>query len=111
MQSAQIAKDRYSRLVFSFLGTTAVSSGTQEKKGFGASALKINNKIFAMLSSKHEFVIKLSADRVNDLISQGKGARFDPGHGRLMKEWIVIHSDSDQEWHSLSFEAMQFVSS
>lgn len=48
-------------------------------KGFGSGALKVNGKIFAMISSKGEFVVKLSEERVNELVAAGKGSRFDPG--------------------------------
>jgi len=29
-------------------------------------------------------------DRVDELVSGGNGEYFDPGHGRLMKEWVTI---------------------
>jgi hypothetical protein len=62
-------------------------------KGFGSGALKVNGKIFAMISSKREFVVKLSEERVNELVTAGKGSRFDPGRGRVMKEWLVVTAD------------------
>ena len=77
--------------------------------GGGASALKRRGKIFAMLSSKGEFVVKLPQQRVNALIARGDGERFDPGHGRLMKEWVCIEPDAAAEWLSLAREAMAFV--
>jgi hypothetical protein len=59
-------------------------------KGFGSTALKVKGKIFAMQSSKGEFVAKLPRGRVDELVRLGKGEYFDPGHGRLMKEWLVV---------------------
>jgi hypothetical protein len=51
--------------------------------------LKVNGKLFAKLG-RDQFVTKLPKERVDELVSGGMGERFDPGHGRLMKEWIVV---------------------
>jgi len=77
-------------------------------KGFGSGALKVNGKIFAMMSSKGHFVVKLSEDRVNALIAAGKGTRFDPGRGRLMKEWLVVTVDH-KFWVPLAKEARKLL--
>ena len=66
-------------------------------------ALKVNGKIFAMMSSKGKFVLKLSKKRVDELVSSGKGERFDPGHGRVMKEWVVV-GDEKADWVELAKE-------
>ncbi len=47
--------------------------------------LKVNGNIFAM-HGRGQFVAKLPRQRVDELVNSGKGKRFDPGHGRLMKE-------------------------
>jgi len=77
-------------------------------KGFGSDALKVNGKIFAMMSSKGHFVVKLSAERVNALIAAGSGTHFDPGHGRLMKEWVVVTADH-KFWVPLAKEARELA--
>jgi hypothetical protein len=77
-------------------------------KGFGSGALKVNGKIFAMMSSKEKFVVKLSKERVDELVSSGAGERFDTGHGRVMKEWIVVGTGK-ANWVELAEEAYQFV--
>jgi hypothetical protein len=46
--------------------------------------------------------------QVDELIAAGKGERFDPGHGRLMKEWIAM-SAGEREWVALAKEAYGFV--
>jgi hypothetical protein len=55
--------------------------------------LKVDGKIFAM-HSKGKFVAKLPKDRVDELVRAGKGEYFDPGHGRLMKEWVSLHGQA-----------------
>jgi hypothetical protein len=79
---------RFAPVVSAFAGIRTVSRG--KGKGFGSGALKVNGKIFAMMSSKGEFVVKLPKERVDELLRSGQGERFDPGHGRLMKEWVVV---------------------
>jgi hypothetical protein len=109
-KSLQIAlvETIYSSLVETFLRDADVILGAPGKKGFGSSALQINNKIFAMLSHGR-FVVKLPHQRVDDLIASGAGERFDPGHGRLMKEWLIVYSTSPNEWLTLAQEAKAFV--
>jgi hypothetical protein len=82
---------------------------TQEGKGFGSSALKVNGRIFAMLTSHSEFVVKLPRARVEALIRSGDGLAYDAGKGRPMKEWLVIRADSVIEWASIGEEALAFV--
>ena len=50
------------------------------KKTFGHSALKVNDKIFAMVSSKGAFVVKLLKQRVAEL---EKGRLDHPSYSRI----------------------------
>lgn len=69
--------------------------------------LKVYGKIFAMFGRK-QFVAKLPKERVDALLSTGTNTRFDPGQGRLMKEWVVVpHGKAD--WVELAKEAYDFV--
>ncbi|MDQ6909697.1 MAG: MmcQ/YjbR family DNA-binding protein [Actinomycetota bacterium] len=99
-------EDRYADLVRAFLGRPGV---TQAGTGFGSSALKVGGRIFAMLSSRGDYVVKLPRTRVDALIASGDGVRFDPGHGRLMKEWLAVRPSSGLDWLDLANEAMAFV--
>ncbi len=100
------SEERYADLVRAFLGRPGV---TQDGRGFGAAALKVGGRIFAMLDSRGEFVIKLPRDRVDALIASGGGDRFDPGRGRLMKEWFAVRPASALDWLELAEEALRFV--
>ena len=99
-------EERYAELVRAFLGRPGVS---QDGKGFGSSALKVRGGIFAMLSSRGQFVVKLPAQRVNELVAAGEGDRLDAGKGRPLKEWLAVRADSSREWVALAEEAMAFV--
>lgn len=76
-------------------------------KMMGAVNVKVNGKGFAMLV-KGRLVAKLPKERVDALVAAGKGERFDPGHGRVMKEWIAI-APGKTSWVDLSQEAYRFV--
>lgn len=86
-----------------FSGDPRVTYG----KMMASPGLKVDGKIFAMLA-RGRFVAKLPRQRVDALIAAGRGERFDPGHGRLMKEWIEI-TRADADWLALAREAYRFV--
>jgi len=71
------------------------------------SALSVDGRIFAMLV-RGRFVAKLPRDRVDALVRAGTGERFDPGHGRLMKEWIAV-PPGPADWVALAKEAFRWV--
>jgi TfoX/Sxy family transcriptional regulator of competence genes len=72
-------------------------------KMFASMGLKVNGKVFAVLV-KGKFVTKLPRDRVDELVRLGNGTYFDPGHGRLMKEWVAV-SCGQESWVELAREA------
>jgi hypothetical protein len=100
-------EDLWHSIAESELATPGVTEGT----GFGRSqGLRVSGKIFAMLV-KGELVVKLPRDRVQDLTASGVGHRFDPGHGRLMHEWIAVPPRAGRRWRALVGEARAFVGS
>jgi hypothetical protein len=77
-------------------------------QGFGSRGLRLDGKIFAMLSSKGQFVVKLPRDRVAELIRLGRGQYFDTGRDRVMKEWLAVVGDP-ASWLGLAKEARRFA--
>ena len=71
-------------------------------------SLKTRKKMFAMLN-KGNYVVKLPKDRVEELISSGEGLPYDPGNGRIMKEWVIIPEEYSDKWIEYALVAMQFV--
>jgi hypothetical protein len=109
-ESTPVAADKhYARIVRAFATDRDVAVGAGRKKGFGAGALAVRGKIFALLSSRGHFVVKLPRDRVDALVAAGRGARFDPGHCRLMKEWLDVAPGAEPDWLALAREARAFV--
>ena len=58
---------------------------------------------------KDTLVVKLPRKRVDALVKSGKGDYFDPGHGRVMKEWIAVNLKSKPIWKKLTREAMVYA--
>ncbi len=103
-------EERFATIVEALLSNPGVTPPS-DGKGFGSSALKVRNKIFAMLV-EGKLVVKLPKPRVDALIASGAGERFDPRHdGRLMKEWVTVAPTSEERWLDFSREAMEFVAS
>lgn len=99
------ADRRFTRVVAAFANDRRVTYGG---KGFGSSALKVDGKIFAMISSKGMFVVKLPKPRVEELVRGGHAKQFEAGRGRLMREWIELDGGSSS-WVELAREASEFV--
>ncbi|HEV2332178.1 MAG TPA: hypothetical protein VGV16_03370 [Gammaproteobacteria bacterium] len=97
----------FARVVKAFTGERDVTP-PHEGRVFGFRGLKTGGKLFAMMSSKRHFVVKLPKDRVAALVMERKGTYFDPGHGRLMKEWLEMQGH-ERLWLDLAREARDFV--
>jgi hypothetical protein len=85
------------------------SSGVTGGTGFGRSeGLRIESKIYAMLVNG-ELVVKLPKTRVDELVESGVALRFEPGTGRVMKEWLSVPPSSSRRWKALVRESKAFV--
>jgi hypothetical protein len=94
----------FAPVIAAFAGDRSVST----KRMFSSnSVLTVKGKIFAMLV-KGRLVAKLPRERVDALVASGAGAQFDPGHGRLMKEWVTVPAGG-LPWVTLAQEAYRFV--
>jgi hypothetical protein len=97
--------DRFAVIAETQLDAPNVTAGT----GFGRNpGLRIGGKIYAMLVDD-ALVVKLPRDRVQELSGDGVGRPFDPGHGRVMKEWLSVPKGAGRRWRSLVEEARAFV--
>jgi TfoX/Sxy family transcriptional regulator of competence genes len=111
MSASTTPDQRYAALVEEFLtspGVTHAPDQPESKGKFGAMALKVDGRIFAMIT-RGRLVVKIPRRRVDALVAEGAGERFDPGHRRVMKEWLMVDPDAPIEWSSLAREAMEFV--
>ena len=81
-----------------------------QTKMFGSIGLKTGDKVFAILCGGR-FVLKLPVDEVSKLVARGEGAPFDPGHGRVMKGWVVMNSKFRENWFRFAKRSHAFVAS
>ena len=102
--AAATTDPRFARIAARLMADGRVS----QARMFGATGLQQNGKYFALVY-RGALVVKLPAARVAALVGTGKGAPFDPGHGRVMKEWIAIPPDQARLWGRLADEARAFV--
>jgi len=100
-------EDRYQDLVDDLIGTDGVTP-PRGGSGFGRSALRFQNKIFAMFV-RGRLVVKLPAERVEELIAAGEGVRFDANRGTPMREWLSLDPGSARPWLALATEALDFA--
>jgi hypothetical protein len=88
---------------------TGGRSDVEPTRMFGSTGLKTHGKTFAMLVNGR-LVVKLPRERVEELLAAGAGDRFDPGHGRLMREWVSLAEAIDPTTcRRLLAEALVFV--
>jgi hypothetical protein len=106
--------ERYRKIVDSFAADQDVEVGDQPERparGFGSSALRCEARIFAFLSSREEFIVKLPRQRIDALVSSGAGKRWDAGKGRPLKEWLAVSPGSENLWSPLARDALAFARS
>jgi hypothetical protein len=73
---------RYAELVEMFASSPGVTAGSG-RRGFGSDAFQVDGRIFAM-ARRGGVVLKLPAERVDELIAKGSGGPFDAGKGKPM---------------------------
>ena len=100
---AEAIDARFRSVLDAFTDEPRVTSGRM----MASLGLRVDGRIFAM-PVRGELVTKLPRERVDELVRAGAGRQFDPGHGRLMKEWFVLESPRVR-WLDLAREAFQFV--
>jgi hypothetical protein len=97
----------YADLVEALSGMDGVTLGFG-RRGFGAGALQVDGRIFAMLSHGR-LVLKLPSERVAGLLFTGDGLPFEAGKARPMKEWVALDGRHVEQWLRLAREARAFV--
>lgn len=80
--------------------------GVTLERAFSRISLMVGGKLFAS-ASHGGLLIKVSAERVAELIANGRGQPFSTGGNRVMREWVVAAPATD--WRGLAAESMAFV--
>ncbi|MBK5113862.1 MAG: hypothetical protein KGD59_01740 [Candidatus Heimdallarchaeota archaeon] len=72
-------------------------------------SLKIKRKMFAFPTKDGNLIVKLPKERVTELLSSGEGLPYDPGNGKIQKEWVIIPLKNSDKWIGYAKEAMKFA--
>ena len=96
------SEDLWSKLKEHFLAMDEV-----QKQG---ESLKIRKKMFAFPQEKN-IILKLPKERVTEFLNSGEGLPYDPGNGKIMKEWVIIPEKLSDKWFELTEEAKEFAKS
>ena len=110
MADPQAHHERWLAIVILLSKEPGVTYDDPRSKTFGRSALKVDDKVFSLISLDGHFVVKLPEARVDALAATSVGIRLSDSQGRPMKEWLQVESDSEQEWLQLAKESLNFVS-
>ena len=100
-------EERYHDLVDELVAVDGVEP-PEGGSGFGRGALRYRRKIFAMFV-RGQLVLKLPRRRVDELVADGHGERFDANKGTPMKDWFILAPDSALSWPALAKEALDFA--
>lgn len=87
---------------------SVVAALSKERGVTGSEALKFDSKVFAM-GVKGELVVKVSGERARELLEATHASAFDPGHGRIMKQWVSIATHAELDWCELAREALAYA--
>jgi len=103
-ERGETPEDRFDAVVTEMSDVAGVSPPAGGRR-FGAQALRRHGRIIAMLAGDR-LVVKLPRARVDQLVDDGHGFRFDPRGGTPMREWLSLSPDSPLTWSELTREAI-----
>ena len=82
--------------------------GAAVNSGKGSQGIKFGKKMFVMFY-KGQLLVKLSPERVTELVESGEGLAFDPGTGKTMKDRVLIPQEGRDSWIGLCEESMRYA--
>lgn len=86
-------------------GDPAVTRSTM----MGYPCLRASGAFFASLErGTNHLIVKLSPDRVQELISAGAGLPFAP-NGRVFRAWVAVPGADEDQWRALLAEARAYA--
>ena len=95
----------YSKAVDALLIETGVEQSTMMK----SPCLRYNGQFMAMMFDKEDaLIIKVSPERVNELIASGKGMEFNFTRKRF-KEWVLIPAEFEDDYEDYIRESLAYA--
>lgn len=85
--------------------------GVEQSTMMGSPCLRYKGDFIAMMFAKQEsLIIKVSAERVNEIIEQGEGNEFNYTKKRF-KEWVLIPLELEERYIAYIDEALAYAKS
>jgi hypothetical protein len=81
--------------------------GVEINTGRGSQGMKTGGKMFVMFY-KGQILVKLSPDRVAEVIEGGDGQAFDPGTGIPMRDRVLIPDTKKDLWIQYAEESRKY---
>lgn len=91
------------------LDTLLVNPGMSRRAMFGADAIGLGGKYFAMCW-QGQLLAKLPRERVDALVAAGTGTYFDPGMGKPSGGWLQV-APAGADWSVIVEEALAYCAS
>ena len=96
---------RYDQVVNKIVQEDGVEQSTMMK----TPCLRYKGDFMAMMFKKEDaLIIKVSPERVNELITGGKGKEFNFTKKRF-KEWVLIPLEYEDEFESYIYESLEYA--
>jgi hypothetical protein len=96
-QESKARGDLFWDLAEELYGDAAVTRSTM----MGYPCLRAGGTFFASLErGTNHLIVKLSPDRVEELISAGMGLPFAP-NGRVFRAWVAVPVADEDQWRAL----------
>ena len=87
-----------------------LEDGVEQSTMMKTPCLRYKGNFMAMMFDKEDaLIIKVSPERVNELIADGDGMEFNFTKKRF-KEWVLIPLDYEDEYVSFIYEALEYAS-
>lgn len=96
---------RYEEIVHKITQEDGVEESTMMK----SPCLRFEGNFIAMMFNKEDaLIIKVSPERVDEIIAQGKGREFTFTKKRF-KEWVLIPLDFEADYQGFVYEALAYA--
>jgi hypothetical protein len=83
--------------------------GVEQSTMMSSPCLRYNGAFIGMMFSKGEgLIIKVSPERVNELIDAGEGTEFSFTKKRF-KEWVIIPLEFEEDYDRYLYEALEYA--
>lgn len=91
------------------VNTLLQEQGVERSSMMGSECLRYQGDFMAMMFEKEDsLIVKVSPERVNELVGQGLGNEFNYT-GKRFKEWVLIPVDYQDDYEAYIYEALAYA--